>query len=91
MRAPRSRKRPRPTDGLSDEQLALVLTTWEAMGEAPTHQAIRKVLHRTCAACKGTGAIPVPTDEPGRFGKATHLACAMCGGDGRAHVFMTTH
>ena len=33
-----------------------------------------------CEHCKGTGAIPVPTDEPGRFGKATHLVCAHCGG-----------
>lgn len=35
-----------------------------------------------CDNCKGTGTIPVPTDEPGRFGKATHLSCAHCGGSG---------
>jgi len=38
---------------------------------------------RACASCKGTGSIPVPANEPGRFGKATHLVCAHCGGSGK--------
>jgi hypothetical protein len=36
-----------------------------------------------CGNCKGAGSVPVPTDEPGRFGKATHLVCTHCGGSGK--------
>ena len=37
---------------------------------------------QTCTGCGGRGAVPVPTEEPGRFGRATHLSCALCGGEG---------
>ena len=32
-----------------------------------------------CEACKGEGKVPVP--EAGRFGSATHIVCAICGGE----------
>jgi hypothetical protein len=47
-----------------------------------THSASATAKASPCANCKGTGTLPVPTDEPGRFGKATHLSCAHCGGSG---------
>lgn len=39
-----------PFDGLTDEQLAKVLTTWEALPDHPTHAAIRKALATIVAA-----------------------------------------
>jgi DnaJ-class molecular chaperone len=48
--------------------------------------ASRDIEARICAHCGGDGTIPVPKDEPGRFGKATHLTCAHCGGTGRRDV-----
>lgn len=44
-----------------------------------------------CTTCKGTGSIPIPLSDGSRFGRATHLTCAHCGGGGQhSHATMAS-